>query len=118
MANPINDMYADAIVAAILQAEMLDTPMKHTSSNAKIDRAHFKECTVDMLQDMFGEGSVSKVTKGECLDVTINEKKAEVNLTTLEVTCEEDETFQQIVHTAVTKLYQALAPPQIETATN
>lgn len=61
-------MYADAIVAAILQAEMLDTPMKHTSSNAKIDRAHFKECTVDMLQDMFGEGSVSKVTKGECLD--------------------------------------------------
>ncbi|XP_065168365.1 cleavage and polyadenylation specificity factor 73 [Atheta coriaria] len=118
LANPINDMYADAIVAAILQAEMLDTPMKHTSSNAKIDRAHFKECTVDMLQDMFGEGSVSKVTKGECLDVTINEKKAEVNLTTLEVTCEEDETFQQIVHTAVTKLYQALAPPQIETATN
>lgn len=42
VANPINDMYADAVVAAILQAEMLDTPIKTVSINAKVDRMHFK----------------------------------------------------------------------------
>lgn len=34
-----------------------------------------------------------------------------------EVECSTDETFQQIVHTAVTKLYQSLAPPQVEATT-
>lgn len=35
-------MYADAVIAAILQADLLETPIKNTSTNAKIDRMHFK----------------------------------------------------------------------------
>lgn len=35
-----------------------------------------------------------------------------------EVSCPSDETFQQIVQTAVTKLYQSLAPPQVESSTS
>lgn len=35
-------MYADAVVAAVLQAEMLDGPIKTVSMNAKVDRMHFK----------------------------------------------------------------------------
>ena len=84
-----------------------------------------------MLQDMFGEDSVPKMFKGEKLYVTVNDKKADIDLSNLvsltgfwyknansysslqEVTCPEDETFGQIVKTAVTKLYQSLAPPQI-----
>lgn len=42
VANPVNDMYADAIVAAVLQADLLDTPIKSSTINAKIDRMHFK----------------------------------------------------------------------------
>lgn len=34
-----------------------------------------------------------------------------------DVSCDEDETFQQIVQTAVTKLYQSLAPPRTENTT-
>ncbi|KAK9710972.1 Beta-Casp domain [Popillia japonica] len=114
VANPVNDMYADAIVAAVLQADLLDTPIKSSTINAKIDRMHFKECLIEMLQDMFGEDSVPKIFKGEKLYVAVKENRADIDLVNLEVSCPTDETFQQIVQTAVTKLYQSLAPPQIE----
>lgn len=42
MANPVNDMYADAIVAAILQADLLETPTKNMTTSVKVDRMHFK----------------------------------------------------------------------------
>lgn len=35
-------MYADAIVAAILQADLLEGPVKNISTSAKVDRMHFK----------------------------------------------------------------------------
>lgn len=88
-----------------------------------------------MLQDMFGEDSVPKMFKGEKFYVSVNDTKADIDLSTLvilktwilsslsfgvlqEVSCPADETFQQIVQTAVTKLYQSLAPPQVENFTN
>lgn len=114
LANPTNDMYADAIVAAILQAEMLEAPIKNLSSNVKVDRMHFKECLIEMLQEMFGENSVPKMFKGEKFYVTVNENRADIDLTNLEVSCPTDETFQQIVQTAVSKLFQSLAPPQLD----
>jgi cleavage and polyadenylation specificity factor subunit 3 len=94
-----------------------------------------------MLQEMFGEDSVPKIFKGEKLYVTVDGKKANIDLLNLvsttfnvcvtthtvtspehdnacyllqEVSCEEDEAFQQIVQTAVTKLYQSLAPPRTD----
>nr|CAH7712379.1 unnamed protein product [Callosobruchus chinensis]CAH7758079.1 unnamed protein product [Callosobruchus chinensis] len=114
VANPVNDMYADAIVAAILQADLLDGPIKNMTTSVKIDRMHFKECLIEMLQDMFGEDSVPKIFKGEKLYVSVNDKRADIDLSNLEVKCPDDETFQQIVQTAVTKLHQSLAPPQVE----
>ncbi|KAK9878570.1 hypothetical protein WA026_022640 [Henosepilachna vigintioctopunctata] len=114
IANPVNDMYADAIVAAILQADLLDAPIKNLATSVKVDRMHFKECLIEMLQDMFGEDSVPKIFKGEKLYVSVNDKKADIDLSNLQVVCQEDETFQQIVQTAVSKLYQSLAPPQID----
>lgn len=42
VANPVNDMYADAIVAAILQADLLEGPVKNITTSAKVDRMHFK----------------------------------------------------------------------------
>lgn len=83
IANPVNDMYADAITTAILQADLLDTPIKNTSTNAKVDRMHFKECLIEMLQDMFGEDSVPKIFKGEKLYVTVNDTKADIDLSNL-----------------------------------
>lgn len=36
-----------------------------------------------MLQDMFGEDSVPKIFKGEKLYVTVNDKKADIDLSNL-----------------------------------
>lgn len=94
-------MYADAVITAILQADLLDTPIKNTSTNAKVDRMHFKvpyhqqrfstidyvmyfqECLIEMLQDMFGEDSVPKMFKGEKLYVSVNDTKADIDLSNL-----------------------------------
>ncbi|XP_008555334.1 cleavage and polyadenylation specificity factor 73-like [Microplitis demolitor] len=112
VAGPINDMYVSSVIAAVLQAEMMDTaPSKTLTAPTKLDRIHFNECLIEMLQEMFGEDSVPKIFRGEKLYVTVNNKKAHIDLVSLDVSCTEDETFKQIVQTAVTKLYQSLAPP-------
>lgn len=43
-------MFADAIIAAILQAETLEAPIKNVMTNAKIDRMHFK-----VIKKFYGE---------------------------------------------------------------
>lgn len=109
--TPVNDMYADTVLAALLQAETMDSNPKMLTAPTKMDRMHFKECLIEMLQEMFGEDSVPKIFKGEQLFVTVDGKKAHIDLVNLNVTCKEDETFQQVVQTAVSKLHQSLAPP-------
>lgn len=112
IASPCNDMFADAVLSAILQAESVETP-RYLPPNPKVDKLHFKECLIELLQDMFGEESVPRIFQGEKLYVSVDNKKANVDLGSLEVTCEEDATFQQIVQTAVSKLHQSLVPINI-----
>lgn len=114
VATPVNDMYADSIITAILQAETVDPYCKILPVQTKMDRMHFKECLIEMLQEMFGEDSVPKIFKGEKLYVTVDGKKANIDLMNLEVVCEEDETLQQMVQTAVARLHDSLAPPRID----
>jgi hypothetical protein len=42
IANPVNDMYADTVLAAVLQAEMLEAAPSFFPIQAKMDRMHFK----------------------------------------------------------------------------
>lgn len=91
----------------------------------------FQECLVEMLQDMFGDEAVPTVSKSDTFVLTVNGKKATINLAALvtfdlsyfsswsliffnsqEVECAEDSGFQQVVQTAVLKLYQSLSPAQ------
>ncbi|KAK0082895.1 hypothetical protein PV326_006954, partial [Microctonus aethiopoides] len=109
--TPVNDMYADSVIVALLQAEMMETPAKALPAPTKMDRMHFKECLIEMLQEMFGEDSVPKIFKGENLYVTVDNKKAHIDLSTLEVTSKDDDILQQTVQTTVSKLHQSLAPP-------
>ena len=111
VATPVNDMYADAVLTALLQAESMDSNPKMLTAPTKMDRMHFKECLIEMLQEMFGEESVPKIFKGEKLYVKVDNKTAHIDLISLDVICQEDEVFQQIVQTAVSKLHQSLAPP-------
>ncbi|KAG6450979.1 hypothetical protein O3G_MSEX006851 [Manduca sexta] len=117
-AQPVSDMFADAVVAGALRAAALCAPA-HLPLAPKLDRMHFKECVIEMLQEMFGEDSVPKIFKGEKLYVTVDGKKADIDLMSMEVSCPEDEGLRRSVSAAVSKLYSALAPakpPPLPTA--
>ena len=113
IASPCNDMFADAVLSAVLQAESLDSP-KHLPPSNKMDKMHYKECLIELLQDMFGEESVPKIFSGDTITVSVDNKSAKVSLNDLTVECEEDKTFEQIVQTAVSKLHQSLIPLQFD----
>lgn len=82
-ATPVSDMYADTVLASLMQTELVGNTIKASSSGIKPDRLHFKECLIETLQDMFGESSVPKVLKGDNLSVTVNEHQADIDLHTL-----------------------------------
>ncbi|XP_047031050.1 cleavage and polyadenylation specificity factor 73 [Helicoverpa zea] len=109
VAQPVSDMYADALVAAILSASSLAAP-RHLPLAPKLDRMHFKECVIEMLQEMFGDDAVPKMFKGDKLHVTVDDKRADIDLLNMEVRCPADETLERVVQSAVGKLYAALAP--------
>ena len=109
VASPVNDMYADAVLLAVLQAESIDKPGYIPASN-RIDKIHFKECLIEMLQEMFGEDSVPKTFSGDRFEVVVDDKKARIDIGSLVVECPEDEGFQQIVQTACSKLKHSLMP--------
>ncbi|CAK1550272.1 unnamed protein product [Leptosia nina] len=106
-AQPVSDMYADAVVAAVLGASSLSAPA-HLPLAPKLDRMHFKECVIEMLQEMFGEDSVPKIFKGEKLHVEVNDKRADIDLLALEE--KGRESLERMVQSAISKLYSALAP--------
>lgn len=108
LANPINDMFADTVLASLLQTELLGSQIKGTTSTAKSDLSHLKECIIESLQEMFGENAVPKLFKGDQLKVTVNDKVVEIDLSSMDVKCEEDEMLRDTVFTVITKLNQVL----------
>lgn len=109
VANPVTDMYADAVMTVILRAETDPMPKKNAPQAIKVDKSHIKECMIEMLSDMFGSDCIGKMIKGNTISVTVDDKVATVNVENLEVKCD-DKDLQSVIHTAVTKLHQAIAP--------
>lgn len=113
VASPVNDMYADAVLCAVIQSEAMETPsyIPATAASSKIDKMHFKECLIEMLQDMFGEDSVPRTFSGDKFEVSVDSiRTAEIDLAEMKATCSEDSIFEQIVQTALSKLHQSLVP--------
>lgn len=86
-ATPVTDMFADTVLASLMQTELVGNTIKGSTTGMKPDRMHFKECLIETLQDIFGENSVPKLFKGDSLTVTVNEKQAHINLTNLVSCC-------------------------------
>lgn len=114
MANPVADMYADAVMTVVLRAESDPMPQKNVPPALVVDKSHVQECLLEMLADMFGSSSISKLIKNDRMTVTVDEKTAIINVDTLDVTCE-DEILQQVLQTAVSKLSLALSPLKVNT---
>ena len=51
-----------------------------------MDEMHYKECLIELLQDMFGEESVPKIFSGDTITVTVDSKAAQVSLADMKVT--------------------------------
>lgn len=82
-ATPITDMYADTVVASLMQTELVGNTIRTAATGAKSEQLHFIECLIETLQDMFGDNSVPSSTNGDCLMVTVNNKQAEIDLGSL-----------------------------------
>ena len=134
--NPINDMLADAVMSVVLQAESIESPRIVPSASVLIQDSvsrekDFQVCLIEMLQDMFGEQNVKvssdgetfekveKIDKAKKIRITVDSKKstpsvATIELPSIQVECNEDPLFKQIVHTACMKLRHSLVPPMVE----
>lgn len=83
-ATPITDMYADTVLASLMQTELVgNSIIKSIKVDEKCDRKHFEKCLMETLRDMFGSNSVPETTDGEILTIKIDDKHAEVNLKSL-----------------------------------
>lgn len=82
-ATPVSDMYADTVLASLMQTEIIGNTIKAASTGAKPDLAHFKECLVETLQDIYGDQAVPTVVRGDNLVVNVNGKTVEIDLLTL-----------------------------------
>lgn len=107
-ANPVNDMFADTILASLLQTELTGSQIKGTAKSTVSEQAHFKYCVMETLQDMFGDAAVPDTTKGDLFNMIVNGKIVEINLESLDVSCAEDEILRDMVYTAINKLNQVL----------
>ncbi|XP_052067677.1 cleavage and polyadenylation specificity factor subunit 3-like [Mytilus californianus] len=114
MANPVADMYADAVMTVVLRAESDPMPQRNVPPALLVDKSHVQECLLEMLNDMFGSNSISKLIRNDRMTVTVDDKTAVINVDTLDVACE-DETLQQVLQTAVSKLFLALSPLKANT---
>ena len=69
----------------VFQAESLESP-KYLPSSTAMDEMHYKECLIELLQDMFGEESVPKIFSGDTITVTVDSKAAQISLADMKVT--------------------------------
>uniref|UniRef100_H3C2X6 Cleavage and polyadenylation specificity factor subunit 3 n=1 Tax=Tetraodon nigroviridis TaxID=99883 RepID=H3C2X6_TETNG len=117
IANPLNDMYADAIATVVLEVQSNPKALKEAvmeTQNAIMDVTVFQARLGLMLQEMFGEECVD-FTDHKNVSVAVDGKTIHVSLDTRAVCYEDDEgteddSLREMVETAVQRLYDALNP--------
>lgn len=109
-ADAVNDMFADAVVSAVLKFESLKTRAPFPMAPVKFCLNQFNECLIKLLKNMFGDDAVFSTFERNTIVVTVDDKKALIDRVSLQVECTEDSTFRNSIQTAVLKLYQSLVP--------
>uniref|UniRef100_A0A8C1N4R5 Cleavage and polyadenylation specificity factor subunit 3 n=1 Tax=Cyprinus carpio TaxID=7962 RepID=A0A8C1N4R5_CYPCA len=113
-ANPLNDMYADAVTTVVLEVQSNPKAQKVVQpQEKKVDVNVFQSRLLKMFQDMFGEECVDFKDKN-CLTVSVDGKTAFINLETRTAEYEEanseDDSLREMVELAVQRLYEAMNP--------
>uniref|UniRef100_A0A672NU51 Cleavage and polyadenylation specificity factor subunit 3 n=1 Tax=Sinocyclocheilus grahami TaxID=75366 RepID=A0A672NU51_SINGR len=116
-ANPLNDMYADAVTTVVLEVQSNPKAQKvHPHSTLLAVNDIYDELnyfSAPICRDMFGEECVDFKDKN-CLAVSVDGKTAFINLENRTVEYEddnsEDDSLREMVELAVQRLYEAMNP--------
>uniref|UniRef100_A0A8C5B5K1 Cleavage and polyadenylation specific factor 3 n=1 Tax=Gadus morhua TaxID=8049 RepID=A0A8C5B5K1_GADMO len=103
IANPLNDMYADAVTTVVLEVQS-----NPKSQCVIVDMEVYQARLEVMLQDMFGEDCV-EFRDSSSMAVTVDGKAVLICLET-RAEAMEDESLKEMVELAVQRLYDALNP--------
>ncbi|XP_068582549.1 cleavage and polyadenylation specificity factor subunit 3 [Cebidichthys violaceus] len=114
LANPLNDMYADAVTTVVLEVQSNPKAQKAMETqSAVMDMDIFQTRLGVMLQDMFGEECVD-FSDDKNISVTVDGKTVHICLETRSVCyeeeCTDDDSLREMVELAVQRLYDALNP--------
>uniref|UniRef100_A0A672FDA5 Cleavage and polyadenylation specificity factor subunit 3-like n=1 Tax=Salarias fasciatus TaxID=181472 RepID=A0A672FDA5_SALFA len=107
VANPLNDMFADAVATVVLEVQ--SNPNAQKCEDQDQDQDLFPERLELMLHDMFGDDCVH-FKDGGTVSVTVDGVTVSVDPETRAVSCSEDETLRDMVEVAVHRLHDALSP--------
>ncbi|XP_034018669.1 cleavage and polyadenylation specificity factor subunit 3 [Thalassophryne amazonica] len=112
IANPLNDMYADAVATVVLEVQSNPNAQKFLE-NRKETFDMFVERLELMLHDMFGVNCVDS-KDGKCLSVTVDAVVICIDPETRTVQyaegSAEDDSLREILEVSVHRLYEALNP--------
>ncbi|KAK1874720.1 Cleavage and polyadenylation specificity factor subunit 3 [Dissostichus eleginoides] len=109
IANPLNDMYADAVTTVVLEVQSNPNAQKFMEGKKEaFDMDLFVERLELMLHDMFGDDCVN-FREGKDLSVTVDGVTATIDPETRAV-CSEDETLREMLEVSVHRLHDALSP--------
>nr|VZI32613.1 unnamed protein product [Spirometra erinaceieuropaei] len=114
-ANPMNDMYADAVQNVVLRASMF-TPNSRAPLPAlrEPDFPQFCAALTIMFQDAFGanciEGDVVKASADHTV-LLVDDFRIKVSLKDLTVSCPENVKLEQVVQSMVKRLHHSLSAP-------
>ncbi|KAI4804111.1 hypothetical protein KUCAC02_025753 [Chaenocephalus aceratus] len=109
LANPLNDMYADAVTTVVLEVQSNPKAQKAMETQSAIlDMEVFQNRLGVMLQDMFGLDCVD-FSDGKNISLTVDGKTVHICLET-RLVCYEDDSLREMVELSVQRLYDALNP--------
>jgi len=111
--NPLNDMYADATLTAVLNCEA--NPNKVSEQNRAMEKStsklsgNFHEMLLQLLNEKYGVQNVIESEEGDIVTVDVEGTVAVIDLETLRVDCV-DEALRHLVSSVVSNLSQAMTP--------
>lgn len=119
VANPLNDMYADAVATVVLEVQSNPAAQKVLEGrreNEEKDEKVFTQRLELMLHDMFGDDCVS-FTDRRNFNVLLDGVTVDIDPESRAVLCPEDESLREMVEVAVHRLHDALSPAYCAQAT-
>uniref|UniRef100_A0A5K3EH88 Cleavage and polyadenylation specificity factor subunit 3 n=2 Tax=Mesocestoides corti TaxID=53468 RepID=A0A5K3EH88_MESCO len=115
-ANPMNDMYADAVQNVVLRASMASSSWRSTLPDLREpDFNQFHAALRVMLKDAFGPDCLDAKSevidpKSDLLPLKVDETVVEINVRDLTAKCSSNPMLEQIVQSMVRRLSHSLSP--------